>query len=134
MKLQVNEACKLIGVKEVTMYMSKKYQPFITRTEGKREVLFDIDSYRKYEERKDILIKTAGLLVEYLNKAEGMSYTIIAELGKTYISNVHKGDISLNIARNLVKNLLVKYPFHANRFEEWYDMKLTPITNVKILG
>ena len=134
MMININEASELIGVQDATIYMSKKYQPFITKYDGKREALFDIDAYRKHEGNKDVLIKTAGLLVEYLNKEEGMSYTTIAELGKTFISNVHKGDISLNIARNLVKNLLVKYPFHANRFESWYDMKLTPIINVKILG
>ncbi len=97
--IRVFEATEILGISAASLCVSAKYKPFYyPPPKGKRGAYFDLEGWLRQDELNYELIAQAGLLVEYLNKIEDVTYTDIAKISNVTVTSVAAVDFGYKSA------------------------------------
>lgn len=121
--LTIREAAEQLGVIPECFSLSRKYQPFIHRTEGKRDGRFDMEGYMKVQDDMYELIQKTQLFIQYLVHEESMAYTKIASMVGIRHQSVQQNDFGIGIAIKIARYFNDYRPFYVRRFNEYYGFK-----------
>jgi len=127
------EASSFLGITYHSLYLAKKYQPFLYRF-GKRHTIFDIDKYRKFESLQSDIKEETVLLLEYLRNIDKFSYEDMSKVCKFNSVSLYQGKFSPGSAVNIALRLYVAYPTSCYLFERYYDGSIKPMNTIKKLN
>jgi len=115
------EAEKELGVSSSALGISKKYKPFLVKTNSRKVTYFDIEAYLKHDLHLKQSYCEATLLIEYIGYFnQHISKASLARLCGSKPSAISDHNISGEVAIKLLQKVEEVHTKVFNEFKEYY--------------
>lgn len=129
MSVRLKDASEKLGISISALCLSKKYKPFIEKTNSKRVTFFDMEKYFVYETKFKRAFNVATLFIEYLRFIEKLTLGEIGG-GILHFQAVATHNFSADRAYIFLEWWRDNHPEYVVKYDAYYENSIRMFADV----